>query len=107
VLRDRRNEPNRRAAWLRDQYRHPEEHRHTAAEVKRWFSERGIDYLRNYPSTVPGDHPRDLFTPAADDWSVESWLAQLGWMWTLGGEGGLFFSVGVRPDPSRGSPIMR
>src|SRR4051812_9310114 len=29
VLRDRRHEPARREAWLRDQYRHPEEHVHT------------------------------------------------------------------------------
>ena len=34
----------------------------------------------------------------ADDWSVESWLAQLAWMWTLGREGGLFFTVGRRPS---------
>jgi 2-polyprenyl-3-methyl-5-hydroxy-6-metoxy-1,4-benzoquinol methylase len=33
VLRERRAEPARREAWLRDQYQHPEEHRHTLAEV--------------------------------------------------------------------------
>ena len=32
-------DPERREAWLRDQYRHPEEHRHTIAEVQRWFAE--------------------------------------------------------------------
>src|SRR5439155_8167593 len=32
VLRDRRNDPDRREAWLRDQYQHPEEHCHTLAE---------------------------------------------------------------------------
>jgi hypothetical protein len=35
VLCDRENEPARRVAWLRDQYQHPEEHRHTLAEVQR------------------------------------------------------------------------
>jgi SAM-dependent methyltransferase len=29
VLSDRESEPARCAAWLRDQYQHPEEHRHT------------------------------------------------------------------------------
>jgi hypothetical protein len=31
-----------------------------------------------------------------DDWTVERWIAQLGWMWTLGGEGGLFLTIGRR-----------
>jgi len=96
VLRDRQTEPARRDAWLRDQYAHPEEHRHTFAEVHRWFAESGVHYLRSYPSTVFDDEPEDLFTPAPDDWSVEAWLAQIGWMWTLGREGGLFFMIGRR-----------
>ena len=96
ILRERRAEPARRAAWLRDQYQHPEEHRHTVAEVKRWFAGNGIDYLRSFPSTVFDDDGRDLFAPALDDWSFENWIAQLGWMWTLGREGGLFFAIGRR-----------
>ena len=83
-------------AWLRDQYRHPEEHCHTIGEVQRWFTENDVEYLRAYPSAVLGDEPEHLFSRAADNWSVENWLAQLGWMRTLGREGGLFFSVGRR-----------
>jgi SAM-dependent methyltransferase len=97
VLRDRKAEPARREAWLRDQYRHPEEHRHSVAEVRRWFAEAGIDWLRTYPSTMIGEEPEDLFAPAADAWRFEAWLAQLGWMRSLGGEGGLFVTVGRRP----------
>lgn len=96
VLRDRENEPARRDAWLRDQYRHPEEHRHTLAEVQRWFAENGVEYLRAYPSALLDDEPGDLFAPAGDNWRVEGWLAQLGWMAALGHEGGLFFTVGRR-----------
>jgi SAM-dependent methyltransferase len=96
VLRDRQAEPARREAWLRDQYRHPEEHRHTLAEVQRWFAENGIDYLRTYPNAMLDDEPTDLFAPAADNWVAEGWLAQLAWMWTLGREGGLFFTIGRR-----------
>jgi SAM-dependent methyltransferase len=94
VLRDRLNEPARREAWLRDQYKHPEEHRHTLAEVQGWFAESGVDYLRSYPSAVLDEQPDDLFSPAPDNWRLEGWLAQLGWMRTLGREGGLFFTVG-------------
>jgi SAM-dependent methyltransferase len=85
-----------REAWLRDQYRHPEEHTHTLAEVQRWFGENGVDYLRTYPSAVLDEEPPDLFAPASDNWRVEGWLAQIGWMRTLGREGGLFFTIGRR-----------
>jgi SAM-dependent methyltransferase len=94
VLRDRKAEPARREAWLRDQYKHPEEHSHSVAEVRRWFRANGIDYVRAYPSTLIGDEPDDLLAPAEDEWPLESVLAQLGWMKSLGGEGGLFVMVG-------------
>jgi SAM-dependent methyltransferase len=96
VLRDRRHEPARREAWLRDQYRHPEEHRHTLAEVQSWFKENGIEYLRTYPSAMLADQSTGLFDRADDNWLVEGWLAQLGWMGSLGREGGLFFTIGRR-----------
>jgi len=106
VLRDRAAEPARRDAWLRDQYQHPEEHWHTIAEVQRWFTENQVEYLRTYPSAVLEDEPDNLFAPAADDWWLERWLAQLGWIRTLGHEGGLFFVVGRQtsspPDVASG-----
>jgi 2-polyprenyl-3-methyl-5-hydroxy-6-metoxy-1,4-benzoquinol methylase len=95
VLRDRRAEPARREAWLRDQYEHPEEHRHTLAEVQGWFRENGIQYLRAYPSPRFADEaPDDLFAPLDDDWPLENLISQLSWARTLGREGGLFITVG-------------
>lgn len=97
VLKDRTAEPARREAWLRDQYQHPEEHRHSVAEVQSWFRVAEVDYVRSFPSTLLAeDDERPLFEPAADDWGFEAWLAQLGWMRSLGGEGGLFVMVGRR-----------
>jgi SAM-dependent methyltransferase len=96
VLRDRQNEPARRDAWLRDQYQHPEEHRHTLGEVQSWFADNGVEYLRAYPSAVLGEEPEELFTSAPDNWRLEGWLAQLDWIWKLGHEGGLFFTIGRR-----------
>jgi SAM-dependent methyltransferase len=61
VLRDRRSEPARREAWLRDQYAHPEEHRHSVGEVRRWFAENDVEWLRTYPSTMLGEEPANLF----------------------------------------------
>jgi 2-polyprenyl-3-methyl-5-hydroxy-6-metoxy-1,4-benzoquinol methylase len=99
VLRDRRADPARREAWIRDQYRHPEEHRHTLREVQGWFRAAGVDYLRAFPGALLGAEPPradELFTPAEDDWWLEGVLAQLGWMATLGREGGLFAVIGRR-----------
>ena len=96
VLRDRQQEPERREAWLRDQYRHPEEHRHTLAEVQRWFAENGVEYVRAYPSALLDEDESELFTRAPDNWRIEGWLAQMGWMRTLGHEGGMFITIGRR-----------
>ena len=101
VLRDRKNEPARREAWLRDQYQHPEEHRHTLTEVQTWFAENDVEFVRAYPSALLGEDTDDLFTPAADNWRLEGWLAQLGWMRKLGHEGGLFITVGQRRGSSK------
>src|SRR6185503_15506442 len=81
VLRDRAAEPARRDAWLRDQYQHPEEHRHTLGEVQRWFRASGVDYVRAYPSSTVAEEPLAadaLFQPAPDDWAFERLLVQLG-----------------------------
>jgi SAM-dependent methyltransferase len=96
VLRERGHDPARREAWLRDQYQHPEEHRHTLGEVQAWFEENDVEYLRAYPSAVLGGQPGNVFASTADNWRVEGWLAQLGWMRTVGREGGLFFTIGRR-----------
>jgi len=96
VLRDRDNQPARRKSWVRDQYQHPEEHRHTLAEVQGWFAENGVDYVRSYPSAMLSPESEELFTSAADNWLLEGWLAQLAWISELGHEGGLFITVGRR-----------
>jgi 2-polyprenyl-3-methyl-5-hydroxy-6-metoxy-1,4-benzoquinol methylase len=96
VLRERENEPARREAWLRDQYQHPEEHRHTLAEVQAWFAENGVEYVRAYPSALLDADAEELFAHAADNWWLEGWLAQLGWIRALGREGGLFVAIGRR-----------
>jgi len=96
ILRDRESEPARRNAWLQDQYQHPEEHRHTLAEVQSWFAENDVEYLRAYPSAMLCEDSDELLASAADNWRLEGWLAQLGWIGSLGHEGGLFMTIGRR-----------
>ena len=96
VLRSRKNEAARRDAWLRDQYQHPEEHRHTLAEIQGWFAENNVEFVRAYPSALIGEDTDDLFALASDNWRLEGWLSQLGWIRKLGHEGGLFVTIGQR-----------
>ncbi len=99
VLADRAAEPERREAWLRDQYLHPEEHMHSVGEVRRWFDQNGIDFVRAFPSALMHEDEAtsdDLFAAQTDTWAPERWAAQIGWMATLGHEGGLFVMVGRR-----------
>jgi len=103
VLRDRRTEPARREAWLRDQYRHVEEHRHSLGEVQGWFRENGVEYLRAFPSHQLGQaevqlREAQLFSAPAqpDEWALEALLVQLSWAVSLGREGGLWVTIGQR-----------
>jgi len=99
ILRDRQAEPARRNAWFRDQYQHPEEHRHSLREVQSWFRENDVDYLRTYPSTILGEEPLlggALFQPAEDNWGFENLIAQCAWAVPLAREGGLFVTIGRR-----------
>jgi SAM-dependent methyltransferase len=107
VLRSREAEPERRRAWLRDQYMHPEEHRHTVAEVKRWLRACDFEYVRSYPDTLLGAAPLredQLFAAAEDDWSFENTVAQMTWAFTLAHEGGLWVTVGRRRAMEGGEP---
>jgi hypothetical protein len=56
----------------------------------------GVNYVRAYPSALIAAESEDLFEAAEDNWRIEGWLAQLGWMGSLGHEGGLFVTVGQR-----------
>ncbi|WP_313801387.1 methyltransferase domain-containing protein [Sphingobium sp.] len=96
VLAERQAQPERREAWLRDQYRHPEEHRHRLSEVRGWFAASGIDYVRAVPGALIGGGDEDKALTDAEEggWWLEDMLAQLGWIGRLGPEGGLFVTVG-------------
>lgn len=99
VLHARETEPERRRAWFRDQYEHPEEHRHTVAEVQRWFRENDVEYLRTYPNALIGAEDLEgaqLFDPAEDNWGLENVLSQIAWSTTLGNEGGLWVTIGQK-----------
>ncbi len=96
VRKDRRSQ-NRQKSWLNDQYFHPLERTHTVDEVLSWFDQAGVDYVNAMPKFVYGEafsEEEDLFEPGIRGSRMGRTLAQCGWAFTYGWEGGLFVIVG-------------
>jgi 2-polyprenyl-3-methyl-5-hydroxy-6-metoxy-1,4-benzoquinol methylase len=88
--------PAKRSAWIRDQYLHPQERKHTISEVLRWFDETGFDFINSIPKIV-GEFATDerLFARNDRGASTDRILAELGMLFTRhGGEGGLYIMLG-------------
>lgn len=96
----------RREAWLRDQYGHPHETRHTLREALGWVDGLGWDRVRTLPGTG-GEGPMSagdpLFAPSQSGNALECSLVDLGQILTGFREGGFFVVVARRP-PSAEHP---
>jgi SAM-dependent methyltransferase/uncharacterized protein YbaR (Trm112 family) len=99
-LRDADKSAAKRRAWLRDQYQHPHESKHTIAETLGWVREIGFEFVRSLPSTRPfaaaGGGER-LFEPEAPGGALERTLAELGMALRGSREGGFFIVIARRP----------
>lgn len=91
----------KRKAWLADQYEHPHESRHTIGETIRWIERIGFEFV----SSIPSSKPRHLFAPETRIFEVEQpggvlerLVVELGMMFRGGREGGLFLTIGRRPQ---------
>lgn len=80
--------------WLCDQYWYFEEYRYSLVEVCCWFQDEDIDFIFIYFLMLIGYEFEDLFMLVEDEWLFELLFVQIGWMWSFGGEGGLFVVVG-------------
>jgi 2-polyprenyl-3-methyl-5-hydroxy-6-metoxy-1,4-benzoquinol methylase len=96
VLR-RSLDPEKRRAWIADQYDHPHETKHSISEVLEWFDEAGFSFVSSIPSVsqglqlLPGD---SLFTPQDPGSRIERFYTELGLLAMSGNEGGLFIMIG-------------
>lgn len=88
----------KRRAWIRDQYLHPQERKHTLSEVLKWFDETGFDFVSSIPRIGGRFSAEDgLFTPGAPGTGVDRFLAETSMLFTtFGGEGGLFILIGQK-----------
>jgi SAM-dependent methyltransferase len=86
----------KRIAWIRDQYMHPQERKHTMSEVLEWFDGSNFEYINSIPK-IHGDFTGEekLFDKKNFGTKIDRTLAELGMLFTFhGGEGGLFIMIG-------------
>lgn len=95
-LRNHLSEDKRRA-WIKDQYCHPQERKHTMSEVLRWFEEGGFSFVSSIPK-IRGDFAQNerLFEPQDAGSEIDRLGTELGSIVTHGWEGGLFIMIGRR-----------
>lgn len=90
-------EPEKRRAWINDQYRHPQERRHAISEVLSWFKDAGFAFVSSIPK-IRGQFTENerLFFPQDPGGPFDRFAAELGMIFSHGGEGGLFIVIGRR-----------
>jgi ubiquinone/menaquinone biosynthesis C-methylase UbiE len=110
-MRRRDVDQSKKEIWFADQYRNPHESWHSVDEVLQWFDETNVKFLSAVPDISSRssdskiadiDTPKssnrvyDLFKEHPRGSQFEHVIKQLGWMFSIGREGGLFVMVGEK-----------
>ena len=90
---------SKKEIWFTDQYKNPHESWHSVDETLKWFDETGVEFVSGVPSIggmIEGETPHNmkLFEAHPRGSTTQHVMKQLGWMFTIGREGGLFVLVG-------------
>jgi SAM-dependent methyltransferase len=88
--------PEKRRAWINDQYFHPQERKHSISELMQWFEEAGFSFVSSIPKII-GNFSADerLFEPQKPGSRFDRTAAEIGMLFSsLGGEGGLYICIG-------------
>lgn len=90
--------PEKRRAWINDQYLHPCERKHSMSELLQWFDDSGFDFISSIPKIL-GDFSPDerLFERQNPGTPADRTMAEIGMLFShYGGEGGLYIMIGKR-----------
>ncbi len=94
----------KRRAWIRDQYFHPQERKHSISEVLGWLAEDGFSFVSSIPKiigTFRDDEP--IFRPQSPGTAFDRRVAEVAMLLShSGGEGGVFICIGQRRAASAG-----
>lgn len=100
IMRQKGVGADKKRIWYMDQYRNPHEMKMSVDEVLRWFRENGIEYVNSVPQinrSIVFSEDEKLFERRDPGSRIDHILSQLGWMFTISREGGLFVIIGQRP----------
>jgi len=88
--------PEKRRAWILDQYLHPQERKHTMSETLDWFGEAGFDFVSSIPKIIGNFSANErIFEPRPAGTELDRFFAELGMLFShYGGEGGLYIMIG-------------
>ncbi len=90
---------SKKEIWFSDQYKNPHESWHSVDEVLKWFEKNKVEFVSCVPNIAGrmGDETpqnQNLFKIHPKGSSIQHIAKQLGWMFTIGREGGLFVLTG-------------
>jgi SAM-dependent methyltransferase len=107
-LRRRDVDDSKKNIWFMDQYKNPHESWHSVDEVLKWFDQTGVQFMSGVPAIAGAAEGEEnssatlttgglrLFAPHPRGSAFEHVMRQLGWMFTISGEGGLYVLVGKK-----------
>lgn len=102
-MRNRNYNETRKRAWFMDQYKHPQESKHSYDEVIDWFESNGFEFLFSIPKIDPSpfsEHEK-LFEPHDKGTKLARWATQLEMLLTGGVDGALFIMIGRKVKQER------
>ncbi len=91
--------PTRKNTWFRDQYRNPQESKHSIGEVLAWYDGSGFEFVNSIPKLRAFDSfapDEDLFRKTPRGTAFDHVLSELGLLLAGGREGGFFTMIGRR-----------
>ena len=90
--------PDKRRAWIKDQYYHPSERKHTMSETLEWFDQAGFDFVSSIPK-IHGEFSVDepLFARQHPGSRLDRRITEIEMLFShYGGEGGLYVMIGQK-----------
>lgn len=87
---------HKKEIWFADQYKNPHESWHSVDEVLRWFDQNNVEFINAVPTITENAKQAELFKAQERGSSMQHVLQQLGWMFTIAKEGGLFVMIGKK-----------
>ena len=98
-LKDKTLGDLRKLTWFKDQYKNPQESKHTIAAVLRWFDQTGFNFVNSIPKLKGFEtfsENERLFKPNPAGNRLDHFIAQARLSCTWNNEGGFFLMIGRR-----------